>query len=1086
MPDHLNRIITQLASQPKRRGRSMDDRPIRVDECRNYVDGEGDSDVLEPLDETALREQPSTQNPDFSQWQRCFPMPSFRKYQEETIQKILEGWASGKRYAIVEGTTGCHAKGTKVLMYDGTCKVVEDIEVNDLLMGPDSQPRIVKCLHRGRQEMVKIIPTKGRPFVVNLDHILSLQRTPKKSVIAGARKDFKGVNPLLSISVRDWLLRSKTFKHTYKLYRKPVNFTVSRSELTIPPYILGLWLGDGTSKTTELTTMDEEIRIEWFAYAQALNLNIVSYEKNNNRAKTYRISKISQTEISKKWLKKELLSNYFKQQLTNLNLLRNKHIPYVYLTASRQDRLELLAGLLDTDGSLSSSCFDFIQKRKQLSRQVCFLARSLGFAAYLKRANKSSQTGSIGEYWRVSISGDTHLIPTRLPHKQASRRQMDKNVLRTGFTVERLPEDDYFGFEITYADNDDFGYDYEGEHLYLLDDFTVCHNSGKSAFALTLGRLFESAFLATPQKMLQNQYMKDFKHYLCELKGRANYPCLRLNYALWRDPIPGTGKNGKNIKYRDRDPEVGEYMSLREYNNLPPDAPQRSVNCANAKCNSSRFGLKMKAECKKHRVCEYIRRRDYAMKWADLTLMNFSNLLLFSLLMENPPKDRDIKYNPPLKPYDSRSLLMLDECHTLESFLYEFASITVGLSQLKRLTTFVEYFEDVNRITQPFTMEEFVAYINDVIIPASDRYELAAQLKEKEEKEKFAQRGKKEDKDEQQGDDSEQEEEEGESLEDQVTLEKNDERAKVNKLAKKLQEFVDSKPTEHSYVLVPLEVESEGRNFDSKKERIGVTITPFSVAHLGERLAFKSSHSRVLLMSATILDPKTFCKSVGIPLEKAFFIRVPSTFPPANRLIIGDLSVGSMTYYYKDKTMPKMLDRLLELSEKHQNQKGIIHTGNYENMSKLQKWARGNATEFYERLLFPDERTFEHKSRLLDQHTNGKEPTILCGPGFIEGLNLKDDLARFNILMKLPFMSLANPLIKRKALEFPEWYALQTALAIIQAIGRSVRSEIDWSVIYILDLAWKAFYVENKNVLFPNYIQEAIRWVSTKHPVPYK
>lgn len=715
MPDHLNRIITQLASQPKRRGRSMDDRPIRVDECRNYVDGEGDSDVLEPLDETTLREQPSTRNSDFSQWQRCFPMPSFRKYQEETIQKILEGWASGKRYAIVEGTTG----------------------------------------------------------------------------------------------------------------------------------------------------------------------------------------------------------------------------------------------------------------------------------------------------------------------------------------------------------------------------------SGKSTFALTLGRLFESAFLATPQKMLQNQYMKDFKHYLCELKGRANYPCLRLNYALWREPIPGTGKNGKDIKYRDRDPEVGEYMSLREYNNLPPDAPQRSVNCANAKCNSSRFGLKMKAECKKHRVCEYIRRRDYAMKWADLTLMNFSNLLLFSLLMENPPKDRSLKYVPPLKPYDSRSLLIVDECHTLESFLYEFASITVGLSQLKRLTTFVEYFEDVNRITQPFTMEEFVAYINDVIIPASDRYELAAQLKEKEEKEKFAQRGKKEDKDEQQGDDSEQGEE-GESLEDQVTLEKNDERAKVNKLAKKLQEFVDSKPTEHSYVLVPLEVESEGRNFDSKKERIGVTITPFSVAHLGERLAFKSSHSRVLLMSATILDPKTFCKSVGIPLEKAFFIRVPSTFPAANRLIIGDLSVGSMTYYYKDKTMPKMLDRLLELSEKHQNQKGIIHTGNYENMSKLQKWARGNATEFYERLLFPDERTFEHKSRLLEQHTNGKEPTILCGPGFIEGLNLKDDLARFNILMKLPFMSLANPLIKRKALEFPEWYALQTALAIIQAIGRSVRSEIDWSVIYILDLAWKAFYVENKNVLFPNYIQEAIRWVSTKHPVPYK
>jgi Rad3-related DNA helicase len=87
--------------------------------------------------------------------------------------------------------------------------------------------------------------------------------------------------------------------------------------------------------------------------------------------------------------------------------------------------------------------------------------------------------------------------------------------------------------------------------------------------------------------------------------------------------------------------------------------------------------------------------------------------------------------------------------------------------------------------------------------------------------------------------------------------------------------------------------------------------------------------------------------------------------------------------------------------------------------------------------------------------------------------------------MKLPFLSWADPLNKRKSEEFPEWYALQVALAIIQALGRSVRSETDWSVIYILDLLWKFFYDKNRDRLFPPYIQAAIRWVSTRYPIPF-
>ena len=564
--------------------------------------------------------------------------------------------------------------------------------------------------------------------------------------------------------------------------------------------------------------------------------------------------------------------------------------------------------------------------------------------------------------------------------------------------------------------------------------------SGKSSFAITLGRLFGSAFLGTPQKMLQNQYMRDFSEYLFELKGRATYPCLRINFEEWKD---------ENLEDETKTPRIPvenvDYISLQEWNTLDPSHPFRAYTCASAPCTTRSNGDELKAECKKHEICEYIRRRDYALRVSTFSVLNFSNMILFSLLMPHV--------------FNRRPLLILDECHTLESFLYDFATITCGRRQLKPLFDFMPTLEDQERITKPFhSMEDFISYLKNIVFPAYDLFKKSKDIENKKEEEK-------------------------DPIEDTIdaaSIEPKDENERVQKLIIKLKEFVEDTPTDHSYVLVP-DTAEEG----NKTVTVGLKIKPFSVSHLS-RLAFNSSNSRVLLMSATILDVNTFCKSVGIPIEDAFFIRIPSTFPAENRLIIGDLSVGSMTYRNKERTMPKMLDRILELSEKHINHKGIIHTGNYDNMMELQRWAKTADRTLYERLLFQSQRTFEEKENLIDIHSRSDEPLILCGPGFLEGIDLKDDLARFNLIMKMPFLSLADPLVKRKAEEFPEWYALQVALALIQAIGRPVRSPTDWALTYILDLMWKFFYGKNKNVLFPKHIQEAIRWISSKQPVPFQ
>ena len=930
---------------------------------------------------------------EIAEWRKYFPMAEFRQWQEQTIEAILKGWASGKKFALVEGPTGCHAKGTSILMFDGTLKNVEDIGVGDLLMGPDSKPRTVLELHRGRQGMARIIPVKGDPFVVNLAHILSL-----------SNKDNSQVE---NISVRQWLKKPKSYNYR-NLYRVGVVFSTSIKKLPVPPYVFGTWL----HRRSSALVLDTMVR------------DRVSY--NYNVAYT-------------------AFSNTYKQGIDANGIPRifrdsngDKHIPNDYLVAAKEDRLELLAAIIDAIGELKTrfgiSYFQLeIRDNKLIADSILFLARSLGFATYGKEIKRLHYSR-----YCVTLSGALSTIPTRSFSRNEDcyylqGRAKKKSVLLTHFRVETLPKNDYFGFTL------------DGDNLYVMGDFTVTHNSGKSAWAITLGRLFDNTFLCTPQKMLQNQYMKDFPQYLFELKGRSTYPCLRINYAEWLEGVDRENDTDPKKRRRAGSGEIPrnpvgnlDFISLATWNGLPKEHPYKRYNCATAPCNSRKNGTKLKAECKQYGVCQYIKRRDYAFIKSRFSLFNFSNMMLFTLLM------------PAV--YDKRPLLILDEAHTLESFLYEYATIPIGLKQFALLEKHLGEV-DFQRVAEPFiTMDDLIAYLLDKVLPAYELFKEADRITN--------------------------------GVQDVVdpaeTIEKpNDERQVLSKLIDRLRKLLDEKPTDHSHVLIPVKVQ-EGR----EEVLVGYKIKPFSVAGLAH-MAFGSSNSRVLLMSATILDPTTFCKSVGIKQEEVFFIRVPSTFPADNRLIVGDTTVGSMAYKHKEKTLPIMLDRILELSEKHSMHKGIIHTGNYENMNKFKRWLEYGDPILRDRVLFQSQGTFEEKEKIIKVHALSDEPLILCGPGFLEGIDLKDDLARFNIIMKLPFLSLADPHIKRKAEEFPEWYSLQVALALIQAIGRPVRSPTDWAMTYILDLLWKFFYERNQDRLFPKHIQDAVRWITNIDQKPH-
>ena len=91
-----------------------------------------------------------------------------------------------------------------------------------------------------------------------------------------------------------------------------------------------------------------------------------------------------------------------------------------------------------------------------------------------------------------------------------------------------------------------------------------------------------------------------------------------------------------------------------------------------------------------------------------------------------------------------------------------------------------------------------------------------------------------------------------------------------------------------------------------------------------------------------------------------------------------------------------------------------------------------------------------------------------------EGVDLRGELSRFQIVCKIPYPYLGDKLIRKKMNRWKWWYPLQTAKTIIQSVGRSVRSKEDFATTYILDEDWFRFYNSNRD-LFPKDFQKAIK-----------
>ena len=254
------------------------------------------------------------------------------------------------------------------------------------------------------------------------------------------------------------------------------------------------------------------------------------------------------------------------------------------------------------------------------------------------------------------------------------------------------------------------------------------------------------------------------------------------------------------------------------------------------------------------------------------------------------------------------------------------------------------------------------------------------------------------------------------------------------------------------------------------EERRKIVARPLYAKDFAQDLLFRHAE-RLIFMSATILDVEVWARNLGLSINEVELVRTPCDFPVANRPIYKSYS-GNMGFKWfspeqnpKSPTQPKFVAKVKAIMTRHAGQRGIVHCHSF-SLAKILYQEVGD-----DRFLFQDH--FESKDQMLAEHAR-RDDSVIVAPAMHEGLDLKGDLSRFQVIAKVPWPNMQDRVVKMRMDRDQAWFAWLTALKMVQSYGRSVRSKDDWATTYILDAGFEAFLWKNSRML-PDWFQEALR-----------
>ena len=373
-------------------------------------------------------------------------------------------------------------QNTRVLMANGQINLIKDIKAGDQVMGDDSLPKRVISVYSGQDNMYQVVPNKGGPFICSeryrltlkgmVPHIIYRKERHSPYVVRFTEQGhvkskafkfeeeaqlFKSTltkNDIFDIMINQYLQSTINLREENRLFHIGINFNTF--PVPFDPYMIGYWLGDGSSRETRITTADPEIVAYFAQNLSRYGLQILGSESG---LYSYYISGVGDNY-------RKVGGNVMLTTLRELNMIDNKHIPDIYKMNSAEVRLQVLAGLIDSDGYRDpSQCIEISQKNDQVADGIEFLGFSLGFmVTRTKRVKSCWYNGETrANYYNIlTIYGDgMEFIPVLLPRKKCSPRETRKRATCQGIAINPLDKGQYCGLIL------------EGNGRFLTGDFTV-------------------------------------------------------------------------------------------------------------------------------------------------------------------------------------------------------------------------------------------------------------------------------------------------------------------------------------------------------------------------------------------------------------------------------------------------------------------------------------------------------------------------------------------------------------------------------------------------------------------------------------
>ena len=458
---------------------------------------------------------------------------------------------------------------------------------------------------------------------------------------------------------------------------------------------------------------------------------------------------------------------------------------------------------------------------------------------------------------------------------------------------------------------------------------------------------------------------------------------------------------------------------------------KENYECESYACSCSQgaeFNRLNKTTCES---CPYNSSRESFIS-GGISLTNFYLYILYAI------------YNPKLLESRDARVLIVDEAHEFDDVMSDFVSIKITETIVKKFKFAGEYdiIKKLKSITSITQYVDFLRFLSGEIITTVESMEGGM---------KSEPRNVREDK---------------RDLKISKVLKTKNSDVKVMQLINDLKQYQtkieiflkEYKDNPNNWVLEA--------GYNEKLKQKELSLEPIWAYDYLDKYVF-SNYDMVVLMSGTILDKNLFCQLNGLDVSKAVYYSIGSPFPLKNRPIYY-MPVGKMSYKSKDETFKRYIPYIQKLLDKYKNKKGIIHTNSFE----LAKWIENSIKD--PRLIFHDS---SNKDEMLKFHKESDKPTVIVSPSMDTGVSFDNDDARFQIIAKVPYPSLASQKNKLRQSNNPDWYSWKTVSGIIQMTGRPVRSNLDYADTIIIDGGF-GDVIKHSSQFLPDWIQEAIKKIN--------